>query len=450
MLREKFDDEVEKYLVLKGKATGQVYASAYTKFLIFYRAKYGKDASFPHFFKRVYDDLKKPISEQEDLVDIELTDFINWLKQQKTQKGEELSANLIRLYFAAIQNLLKWKHIPVSSCFIKIPAANGKDGNGKHKWKIEQIKAFVDAASSYREKAIILCAFQSGLGVNELCELNYGDVQDQLEAGILPICLELVRQKTQVHFKTFFGHDAVKYLKLYLETRGKLLPGDPLFAKERERGDGPRLSPEIIEQSFSEIAKKLDFIKLKDDAYNPARPHSLRAAFNSRLISKIPEDLRNFWMGHCVGGVARAYLNMPDDDMCQMYMSAEESLKIEKTSREVQTEIATAKSGVSPALEAGVKALETEVKSFNEKIAEVKYLKAKVESLETLYNKLFEVSPEELRELMQEVSRRKFAQQKEQEKQSMPVVTSSQEELHELRQKVSRIEQQEKDKKSAE
>ena len=48
--------------------------------------------------------------------------------------------------------------------------------------------------------------------------------------------------------------------------------------------------------------------------------------------------------------------------------------------------------------------------------ADVKALRAKVESLETMYNKLFEVSPEELRELMQEISRRKFAEQKEEDK----------------------------------
>jgi hypothetical protein len=49
-------------------------------------------------------------------------------------------------------------------------------------------------------------------------------------------------------------------------------------------------------------------------------------------------------------------------------------------------------------------------------IAEKDRLVKKVESLETLYNKLFEMSPEELRALMQEVSRMKFQQQKEEDK----------------------------------
>ena len=100
--------------------------------------------------------------------------------------------------------------------FIKMPPQIEKEENEKHEWKIEHIKQFVDSAKSYRDKAIIMCMFQSGLAVNEICNLNYGDVKNELEAGILPLCLKLVRQKTGSKFKTFFGRDAVKYLKIYL------------------------------------------------------------------------------------------------------------------------------------------------------------------------------------------------------------------------------------------
>ena len=96
-----------------------------------------------------------------------------------------------------------------------MPSAVEKKENGKHEWQLEQVKQFMDGATNYRDKALILCIFQSGLGVNEICDLNYGDVQDELErSGTLPLCLKLVRQKTQVQFKSFFGRDAVYYLKL--------------------------------------------------------------------------------------------------------------------------------------------------------------------------------------------------------------------------------------------
>jgi len=240
--------------------------------------------------------------------------------------------------------------------------------------------------------------FQSGLAVNEICDLNYGDVQDELEAGILPLCLKLVRQKTSVEFKTFFGRDAVKYLRLYLATRKDLKADSPLFTKERIRGGEERITPSAIQQSFSEIAKDLPFVKM-NGGYNPARPHSLRAAFNSRLIGKIDETLREFWMGHAIGGVAKAYLTMPTEDLRKLYMTAEEFLKIERSSREELDETAKAKGVVASVLEAEVKALEQ-----------------KVASLETLYNKLFEMRPEELRLLLQEIDRLMHQRQREEDK----------------------------------
>lgn len=391
-----FEPEIQEYLNLKSPSTAHSYANGFVRFLAFYQSKHGKDANFGHFLDRIFEERKKPRREQKRVAETEVSQFINFLKDQG------LSNNSIRLYFAAMQNFLKWKEVIISMNFVNVPPPVEKKVNGKHEWSIEQVKEFVNAASSYRDKAIITCIFQSGLAVNEICDLNYGDIQDEFEAGILPLCLKLVRQKTNVEFKTFFGRDAVKYLRLYLETRGELKPEDPLFTKQRTRGGEERITTVLIEQFFSEIADKVDFVKVRENRYNPARPHSLRATFNSRLINKIDKDLREFWMGHAIGGVAKAYLTMPTEDLRKLYMSAEEFLKIEKSSREELDETAKAKGVVSTVLEAEVKALEQ-----------------KVTSLETLYNKLFEMKPEELRLLLQEIDRLLHQRQKEEDKKQL-------------------------------
>jgi integrase len=392
-----FEPEIEEYLKLKSPSTAQSYGSGFVKFRKYYRSKYGKDATFNHFLNRIYEEFKKPPLEQKRIAEIEVSEFIDWLKAQKLSSGKKLSSNAIRLYFAAIQNYLKYRNVVISLSFISnIPAANGKKENEKHEWSIKQIKKFVDAAKSYRDKALIMCMFQSGLGENEICNLDYGDVMNELEDGILPLCLKLVRQKTQVQFKTFLGRDAVKYLKLYLETRGELKPEDPLFVKHRARGE-ERINVVTIEQAFNEIAKDLDFIK-QNGGYNPARPHSLRAAFNSRLFT-INETLREFWMGHNIGGVAKAYLTMPTEEMRKLYMGAEEFLKIERSSRDELDETAKSKSIASSVLAAEVKALEQKVKS-----------------LETLLNQLYEMKPEELRLLLQEIDRLLHQRQKDEDK----------------------------------
>ncbi|UCD39771.1 MAG: hypothetical protein JSV87_05000 [Candidatus Bathyarchaeota archaeon] len=199
VIQRRFGDEIEEYLQLKSKATRYVYSSAFGHFLRFYQGKHGEGKGFSDYLDRIFGELKKPRREQRRIAEIELVDFIKYLREQ----GK--SNNTIRLYFAAVQNLLKYKQVMVSSIFIgNLPPSTEKPINHKHEWTTEEIKAFLDAAPTYRDKAIIACLFQSGLGVNELTQLNYDTVEEELEKGIVPICLKLVRQKTAVEFKTFF------------------------------------------------------------------------------------------------------------------------------------------------------------------------------------------------------------------------------------------------------
>jgi integrase len=393
-----FETEVQEYLDLKSQSTAHAYSNSFARFLEFYQSKYGKDANFGHFLDRIFEERKKPRREQKRIAEIEVSQFIDFLKD----KG--LSNNTIRMYFAAVQNFLKWKEVIISMSFINVPPpvekiVDNKKVNGKHEWKIDQIKEFVGEAKSYRDKAIIACIFQSGLAVKEICNLNYGDIKKEFEAGILPICLRLIRQKTNVEFKTFFGRDAVKYLKLYLATKGELKPEDPLFVKQRARGGEERITSDSIEQFFSEIAQKVDFIEVREGHYNPARPHSLRAAFNSRLINKIDKDLREFWMGHAVGGVARAYLNMPTEDMRKLYMTAEEFLKIELSSREEKDETSKAKGLAGMMMEAKIKELEQ-----------------RVELHEEMFRKMTDMTFEEFCLFLQESNRWLFQHQQEEDK----------------------------------
>lgn len=75
-----------------------------------------------------------------------------------------------------------------------------------------------------------------------------------------------------------------------------------------------------------------------DNGYIPCRPHSLRAACNSRLTGKIDRVLIEFWMGHSIAEEKRAYLKMPTDEMRELYMGAEKYLAIEQTSRKALAE----------------------------------------------------------------------------------------------------------------
>ena len=412
--KSRFGEEVDEYLGLKGKATRASYGSAFSLFKQYYQNKYGKDKGFGDYLDRIFAEFRKPPREQRRVAEIELVDFINFLKQL----GK--SNNTIRLYFAAVQNFLKYKQITVSAVFIgNLPPPVEKPINHKHEWKLEEIKSFVDSAPTYRDKAIIVSIFQSGLGGNEFVGLNYGDIQEEYEKGTIPICLkQLVRKKTGVPFKTFFGRDAVKYLRLYLQTRKNLTPETPLFTKW---GSEERITTGAIQQKFSEIAHDLPFIKKREmEGFNPCRPHSLRAAFHSKLVNKVSDELINFWMGHELGSTKDAYLNMPTEELRELYMDAEKYLAIEKTSRDELTELEKRKFKISIAIEQKIKGLETTVsalqKDLGEKTIMFEGLQKKVEVWDRAIEKITALTMEEFVELEEDLPKEEKPSPKSKEK----------------------------------
>ena len=322
------DTRLEEYLSLKGGATQRAYRGAFKLFLNYYQSKRGEEADFNTFLEAIFDNLKKPLSEQRRIIEPELVAFIEYLKM----KG--FTNKSIRVYLAGIQNYLKYNNIIVSMSFVgNLPQPTTLKINSKHEWTLDQVKDYMEHAKTHREKAIILCLFQSGMGINELLSLDYGDVQEEFEKKILPIHLRLIRKKTGVEYRTFFGRDAAKYLGQYLETRQDLHKDTPLFTKTASNTE--RLTKEAVEGKFREITGTVDFLENENtEGYNSARPHSLRAAFRSRLTGKMDRDLIEFFMGHALGEQVRTYINLTTEDLRELYANYEKLLSIEKTSRE--------------------------------------------------------------------------------------------------------------------
>ena len=323
--------EAEEYLKLKTESTAEIYRTAYRKFIKFYRRRHGEDTGFGHFLDRIFENLKIPRRQQKRIAEAEMVDFI------EDMINEGASNNTIRLYFTAVQNFLKYKGVQISAKWVgNFPKSIPKKTNHKHEWTLAQIREFVDKATTFRDKAMILALFQSGMGINELCELNYGDVSTELEKGDLPLTLNIVRQKNGLPYKTFLGADAVKYLKLYLETRRDLRGESPLFVKQGT--DNVRITEGLVQAKFRGIAKQLSFIDTEGEGYNPARPHSLRSAFRSRLTGKMDGDLIEFFMGHKLPETKRTYMNLPTNELRELYGQFEGQLSIETTSKNILSE----------------------------------------------------------------------------------------------------------------
>ena len=178
----------------------------------------------------------------------------------------------------------------------------------------EQVYVMADYACSLRDRAIILCMYQSGLGITPLRNLNYRHVKEQLEKNKIPIRVHVTAQIAKkilpVAYYAFFGAAACEALNAYLNERerrikrmraqGKKTKGltasSPLFASEgRNVPSGGRMAFSSIWRIIKNAAQKVGLEK------ENVWPSCLKKAFQAELDrSPLDPDTKQFLMGHPV------------------------------------------------------------------------------------------------------------------------------------------------------
>jgi len=177
----------------------------------------------------------------------------------------------------------------------------------------EELARMVDVTPQMRDKAIIICLYQSGISVGDFLGITYEMVKEQLESGVEPIHLPMERSKVRKPYDTFLGADSIIHLKKYLE-KARRKPSDPLFP----------VSPRTVEN----IVKKSS-IKAGVKPYST--PHCLRKAFSTRLkLDNCPDELVEYWLGHKLryGG---AYFIPPIESQREIYRKHEHAISIPKS-----------------------------------------------------------------------------------------------------------------------
>ncbi len=178
----------------------------------------------------------------------------------------------------------------------------------------EQVYIMANCTRSLRDRAIILCMYQSGLGIMPLRNLNYGHVKEQIQKNKIPIRVhvtsDIVEKPLPVTYYTFFGAEACEALNAYLIERkrrikkikeqGKkvkdLTPSSPLFASEgRNVPFGGRMAISSIWRVIKNSAEKAGLKK------ESVWPSCLRKTFKAELDrSPLDRDTKQFLMGHPV------------------------------------------------------------------------------------------------------------------------------------------------------
>jgi len=288
------NDEVAEFLSVLKLGTCNVYSRALAVFQQFYSSQ----GSIKDFLDRVEQDRLLPRSKRRRVDRLTLNSFVAWLRN----KG--YSPKTIRIYVGAVQSLAKYFDIPISLRYVRLPPA--QPINKKHPWTIEEVSRFVARMGKPIYRSMAASIVQSGLSVSDLLALTYGDIREEFEKGITPICLSLTRKKTGITFITFLGSWSVKLLKDYLAHR-KLEDETPLYD----------VSSRAVHAYFRKIAQifSRDF-----KGRNPYSPHSLRAAFRTFLSDhKVDPLYIEYWMGHKTPEQQSAYINKSIESWRQTY-----------------------------------------------------------------------------------------------------------------------------------
>lgn len=195
----------------------------------------------------------------------------------------------------------------------------------------EQVYKMADFAGNLRDKAIILCLWQSGVRIGCLNKWTFGLVKDQVFPSDnqmkIPVYLRItesvdtkLRSYDVGYYCTFLGREATEALRDYLKWRmdngEKLMPDSPVFASHATTIRGTPLSSGSIRDIIKRCAKNAGI--------DPERiwTHCLRKAFRKVLNnSDIDEDTREALMGHKLPGSRGSYFDSHDvEEIARKYM----------------------------------------------------------------------------------------------------------------------------------
>lgn len=281
--------------------------------------------------------------------ELKLKEFYDWLRTDYVipekggkRKGEKgLAPRSAGRIIEDVRVFYKENDILIGN--LHLPTPRKLKENFRKFLSAQDVKRMLDVCERLRDKAVILCAFQAGLGMKELITLNYGDVAEGLDKGEIPITLHLIREKEGIEYYTFLGEDAVDTLKCYIKLRGKgsryLSPEDikndsPLFISEsnRRRKERVRAYEGGLNRAMQAVALKAGLIneEEKGRTINTAGIHALRASFSTILRDQgVPPDYVEEMLGHRLP-YDGAYMRATANRLKEVYMNAYPALSIKQ------------------------------------------------------------------------------------------------------------------------
>jgi len=225
----------------------------------------------------------------------------------------------------------------------------------------DEIRRFIEATASYRLKAMILTAKDTGLRKSDLVEIERSVVQDCINKGKEFCFIPLTTMKTDSNAYTTIGPEALEAIKLYLEWRDQQedLDCPYLFCYEWGKNRGKKMRPAGLASSIDILQKKTG-IRLT--------MHSLRRFCISQLCTVMSTEYVKYHTGKAVSEDMKNYVQ--PNHLKELYPQHYDVLRIyKKTFDEERVE----------GLELNQRAYESRIKLLEEELASARVMRAEYE-----------------------------------------------------------------------
>ena len=299
-------EDGKEFLDAFDPSTRKIYRAGLKLFLSFYKSKYGEDKTLEDFLDALEEDLRKPGRERKRVARNILRDFVRWM----TEKG--YTPKSIRTYVSTVQSLGSYYGFNISTRYVSLPSS--QPVSKKYPWTLEEVGEFIGNIKDPELKSISATIFQSGISLGDVLSLTWMDIKREYERGVVPLCFDFARQKTDVPFMPFIGSWGFSLLREHLNTVGKKENHDAIYS----------IGKRMVQFRFKDLAKE----KLGSwEGYNPCRPHSLRSAFRTFLgDAGLNETYIEFFMGHQVAEHKRVYVSKSREGWRNTYKQYEHAL----------------------------------------------------------------------------------------------------------------------------
>jgi site-specific recombinase XerD len=205
----------------------------------------------------------------------------------------------------------------------QMPFDSGR--GGKHYIKVKHTKLarehipnkaemyqIIDMASSLRDKTLLILLFQSGVRVNVIEHLTYGDVADQLDEDIMTLKItedldHKLRGRDIPYYYTFLNGEGAETLTRYCKLKRKnSKPETPLFSTKGKKPITQRWVWEIVKMCSERAGFKPGTIST----------HTIRKAFR-KIVRRadLDDDDKEQLMGHVIQGSREAYYDNKDVEL---------------------------------------------------------------------------------------------------------------------------------------